>query len=162
MSIFPSRDELTTDEDIIMKGQKIVVPESLRSEYITIIHRGHPGLEATKRRPRGIVFWLSLNKDIENQLLSCSICNSQRSHQQKEPLHLHYIPDLPWPTVATDIFEWNGQHYLVDSYSGWFEIDLLRDMSSSTVITKLKRHFSVHGSPLKVLSDSLGFHTHHQ
>ncbi|RXN21973.1 Transposon Ty3-G Gag-Pol poly [Labeo rohita] len=153
---FPFRDELTVDEDIIMKGQKVVVPESLRSEYVTIIHRGHPGLEATKRRARGIVFWPSLNKDIENQVLSCSICNSLKSHQQKEPLHLHYIPDLPWSTVAMDIFEWNGQHYLalVDSYSGWFEIDLLRDLSSSTVITKLKRHFSVHGSPHKVLSDN--------
>lgn len=153
---FPFRDELTIDEDVLMKGQRIVVPESLRSEYITIIHRGHPGLEATKRRARGIVFWPSLTKDIENKVLSCSICNSLKSHQQKEPLHLHHIPDLPWSTVATDIFEWNGQHYLVlvDSYSGWFEIDLLRDLSSSTVITKLKRHFSVHGSPHKVLSDN--------
>lgn len=139
-----------------MKGQRTVVPESLRSEYITIIHRGHPGLDATKRRARGIVFWPSLTRDIENEVLSCSICNSMKPHQQKEPLHLHHIPDLPWSSVATDIFEWNGQHYLVlvDSYSGWFEIDLLRDLSSSTVITKLKRHFSVHGSPHKVFSDN--------
>lgn len=35
-----------------------------------------------------------------------------------------------------------------------FEIDLLRDLSSSTVITKLKRHFAVHGSPHKVFSDN--------
>lgn len=67
----------------------------------------------------------------------------------KEPLKLHPFPDLPWSTVATDIFDWNGQHYLVlvNSYSGWFEIDQLRDMASTTVIRKLKRHFSVHGSP---------------
>ncbi len=30
---FPFRDELTIDEDVLMKGQRIVVPESLRSEY---------------------------------------------------------------------------------------------------------------------------------
>lgn len=153
---FPFRDELTVDEDILMKGQRTVIPESLRSEYITIIHRVHPGLDVTKRRARGIVFWPSLTKDIEKEVLSCSVCNSMKPHQQKEPLHLHHIPDLPWSSVATDIFEWNGQHYLVlvDSYSRWFEIDLLRDLSSSTVITKLKRHFSVHGSPHKVFSDN--------
>ncbi|XP_051984856.1 uncharacterized protein K02A2.6-like [Xyrauchen texanus] len=153
---FPFRDELTVDEDVLMKGPRTVVPESLRSEYITIIHRGHPGLDATKRRARGIVFWPSLTKDIEKEVLSCSVCNSMRPHQQKEPLHLHDIPELPWSSVATDIFEWNGQHYLVlvDSYSGWFEIDKLHDLSSSTVITKLKRHFAVHASPHIVFSDN--------
>lgn len=102
------------------------------------------------------MFWPSLTKHIENKVLSCSICNSLKPHQQKEPLPLHHIPDLPWSTVATDIFEWSGQHYLVlvDSYSGWFEIDLLHDLSSSTVITKLKRHFSVYGSPCKFLSEN--------
>lgn len=46
-SKLPVPVELTVDKDVLMKGQRIVVPESLRSEYITIIHRGHPGLEAT-------------------------------------------------------------------------------------------------------------------
>ena len=62
------------------------------------------------------------------------------------------------------IFEWNGQHYfvLVDSYSGWFEIDLLRDMTSTTVITKLKQHFSVHGCPHLLLSDNGAQYTSQQ
>lgn len=104
--------------------------------------------QATKHRARGTVFWLSLTKDIENKVLSCSSCNSLKPHQQKEPFHLQCIPDIPWSPVAKDIFEWNGQHYvaLVNSYSGWFEIDFPCDLFSITVITKLKRHFSVHGS----------------
>lgn len=58
--------------------------------------------------------------------------------------------------VATDLFEWHGQQYsvLVDSYSGWFEIDLIHDTSSATVIKKLKRHFSVHGAPHTLISDN--------
>ena len=120
---------------VSMKGPKAVIPQSLQCEYIAILHRGHPGTEATKRRARDIVFWPSMSKDMESQ---------------------NPLPDLPWSTVATDIFEWNGQHYLVlvDSYSGWFEIDLLRDMTSTTVITKLKRHFSVHGCPHLLRSDN--------
>ena len=66
------------------------------------------------------------------------------------------VPDLPWSVVASDIFEWNHHHYLVlvDSYSGWFEIDQLSSLSSSCVINKLKRHFSVHGIPQKLYSDN--------
>ncbi|KAK5868037.1 hypothetical protein PBY51_012484 [Eleginops maclovinus] len=99
-----------------------------------------------------------MSRDITEELLSCAVCNSTRSHQQKEPLQLHPVPDLPWSTLATDIFEWHGKRYLVlvDSYSGWFEIDLLRDVTSSTVITKLKRHFSVFGTPHTLISDNAG------
>ena len=47
------------------------------------------------------------------------------------------IPDRPWQILSTDVFEWNNQVYqvLVDSYSGWFEIDPLKDTISDTIIS---------------------------
>src|SRR4029434_8689954 len=121
-----------------MKGPKTVIPKSLQKDYITILHRGHPGSESTKRRARGIVFWPTMTEDIEKETTTCPVGNRTELPQQKEPLKLHPVPDLPWSTVGTDIFEWNGQHYLVivDSYSGWFEIDLLRDLTDNTVIDR--------------------------
>lgn len=99
-------------------------------------------------------FWLSMTEGTEKETTKYPLCNSTKPHQQKEPLKLHPISDLPWSTVATDIFEWNSQYYLVAvySYSGWFEIELLCDLTSNTVITKLKKHFSFHGSPHKDIS----------
>lgn len=141
-AFFPCRDELTEEDGIIMKSHKAVIPRSLH--------------KATKRRARGVVFWPSMSTDITEQLALCATCNNTRAHQQKEPLLPHQVPDLPWSTVATDIFDWHGKHYqvLVDSYSGWFEIDFLPDITSSTVITKLMRHFSVHGTPHILFSDN--------
>ncbi|KAK7907206.1 hypothetical protein WMY93_015818 [Mugilogobius chulae] len=149
-------DELAIEEGIVMKGQKTVIPHSLQKTYIDILHRGHPGTDATKRRARGIVFWPTMTKDIDDKVYACSVCNSTKPHQQKEPLHLHTVPELPWSTVAADIFDWHNQQYLVlvDSFSGWFEIDLLRDLTSATVIGKLKRHFSVHGAPHTLITDN--------
>ena len=43
---------------------------------------------------------------------------------------------------------------MVHSYSGWFEIDTLRDLSSKIVIKKMKRHFAVHGIPESLLTDN--------
>lgn len=62
---------------------------------------------------------------------SCATCNSTKPHQQKEPLQLHGVPSLPWSTVAADIFEWNSHQFLVlvDSYSGWYEIDQLQNLT---------------------------------
>lgn len=113
---------------------------------------GHPGVESTKKGVREIFFWPLVNRAIETAIAACSVCNSLKPHQQKKPLKLHTVPDLLWPIVTTDIFEWKSHYYLmlVDSYSGWFEIDQLNSLLSRTVINKLKRHFSVHGIPLKL------------
>lgn len=58
--------------------------------------------------------------------------------------------------MATDILEWHVKYYqvVVDSYFGWFKIDLLPNITSSAVISKLKRHFSVHGMPHTLFSDN--------
>nr|XP_039265794.1 uncharacterized protein K02A2.6-like [Styela clava] len=96
-----------------------------------------------------------MSKDIEEAISHCSVCNSLKNHQQKEPLKLHEIPDRPWSILATDIFHWYGSEHLVlvDSYSGWFEINHLPDISSYTVIKKLKEHFARFGSPDVLFSD---------
>ncbi|CAI5639180.1 unnamed protein product [Oreochromis niloticus] len=39
-------------------------------------------------------------------------------------------------------------------HPGWIEIDLLRDLTTAAVISKLKRHFSVHGTPHTLLTDN--------
>ena len=60
---------------------------------------------------------------------------------------MHDVPTLPWTHVSSDIFEWHNKHYIVttDSYSGWYEIDPLTDLRTTSVINKLKRSFSTHG-----------------
>ncbi len=52
-----------------------------------------------------------------------------------------------------------GHLVLVDSYSGWFEIDQLPNMTSATIITRLKRHFSTHGAPQQIMTDNAAYFT---
>ncbi|KAL9960046.1 hypothetical protein ACROYT_G033443 [Oculina patagonica] len=153
---FPIRDELIVDDGIILKGLRVVVPETLRREYVQQLHKGHPGIDATKRRAREVVYWPSMLLDIDSAVASCQPCNSAKPHQQKEPLLMHPVPDLPWSFVSADIFDWNGLQYLilVDSYSGWFEMNTISDLSSKTVIQKMKRHFAAHGIPTRLLTDN--------
>ncbi|XP_028415850.1 uncharacterized protein K02A2.6-like [Dendronephthya gigantea] len=153
---FAVRDELVVENGIVMKSQRVVVPENLRQSYIKQLHRGHPGTEATKRRARDVVYWPTMSKDIDLVVNSCGACNSTKPHQTKEPMRSHPTAELPWTQVSADIFEWNNLKYLVvvDAYSGWFEIDTLSNMSSKTIIKKMKRHFVVHGIPELLLTDN--------
>ena len=153
---FPIRDELIVDDGVILKGLRVVVPQTLHKEYLRQLHKGHSGIDATKRRARETVYWPSLMLDIDSDVASCHPCNSVRPHQQKEPLLIHPVPDLPWSFVSADIFDWSGLQYLilVDSYSSWFKMSTLSDLSSKSVITKMKQHFAVHGIPSKLLTDN--------
>ena len=86
----------------------------------------------------------------------CAPCNALKPHQQKEKMQIHEVPKLPWTHVSSDIIEFEDKHHLitVDSYSGWYEIDYLKDIRSATVIAKLKKIFSTHGSPYKLTTDN--------
>lgn len=151
------RDELTVHNGIIMKGQKIVIPKSLRSNMIEIIHgSGHFGVEKSLRRARSALFWPSYSKQITEAVLNCSTCLEHRPSNQKEPLQSYEIPDYPWQIVATDLFSWDDKNFLlvVDTYSHYFEVKELRNMRSSTIIYHMKGIFARMGIPEKVISDN--------
>jgi hypothetical protein len=82
---FSVRDELVIDNGVILQSQRVVVPESLHCVYIEQVHRGHPGVEATKRRARDVVYWPTMTKDIEYVMSSCKPCNSTK---RAEPMPL--------------------------------------------------------------------------
>ena len=153
---FACRDMLVVQDGIILRGEQIVVPVKLRACLIEQAHGGHPGADRTTRRLKDAVYWPSLSQDVSKVVSACSICNSLTSHQQKEPMIVPPVPDLPWSHIGADLFEWRNKHYLVtvDSYSGWFEIDSLHSLGSRAVINKLRRLFAMHGRPDVLTSDN--------
>lgn len=68
----------------------------------------------------------------------------------------HPIPKRPWQAVATDLFTWQGENYIiaVDYYSRFFKIEKLHLTSAAVVIRKLKAMFARHRVPEKVVSDN--------
>ncbi|XP_048236731.1 uncharacterized protein K02A2.6-like [Haliotis rufescens] len=150
------RDQLAFMDGIIFKGQKIVIPKSLRTSMLDKIHTGHMGVEKCLRRARDILFWPKMSNDITSLVLNCSVCLERRNSNPKEPLISHDIPSRPWQTVATDLFLWDTHDFVVvvDYYSRYFEVCKLPSTKSTTVINALKDVFARHGIPDKVISDN--------
>ena len=154
---YPYKEELSIDDNnIVMKGMKAIIPKSLQANYAKRFHDGHIGAEATKRRARDIVFWPKMSQEIDNLIERCSVCNSTKAHLQKEPLQSHPIPTLPWETVGVDLFHWNHHDYVAigDKYSNWFDMEMLQDITSYSVIQYLKKQFAIHGTPNTLISDN--------
>ena len=51
------RDEMSEVNDIILKGEKLVIPLNMRSEMLAKIHTCHLGIVKCKQRARDILFW---------------------------------------------------------------------------------------------------------
>ena len=99
---WPYRDKLVTYNNIIFKGSKVVIPERLRSVMLQRRHQSHQRPEACIRRERDVIFWPGIASEIRHLVSQCSTCNSYGAQQQKEPLMLPEIPNMPWSIVAQD------------------------------------------------------------
>ncbi|KAL6462444.1 hypothetical protein MHYP_G00288660 [Metynnis hypsauchen] len=150
------RDEISETNGILLKGEKIIVPHSLRAEMLSRIHTGHLGIEKCKQRARDVLFWPGMGKEIEALVGSCSICQERRNSAQKEPMISHPIPERPWQVIATDLFTWNNTDYIVavDYYSRYFEVEKITSLTSKTVIQKLRAMFARFGIPQTLISDN--------
>ena len=153
---FPFREELTLQNGLVFKGERLVVPESAREEMKARLHASHIGIQGCLRRAREVLYWPGMNRDIENCIAQCHVCNSQPREQTKEPMICHEIPTRPWEKIAVDLFQLNGRDYMVtvDYYSNFFEVDSLTTKTAVEVIRKLKAHLARHGIPDQVISDN--------
>jgi len=73
---------LSEVNDIILKGEKLVIPHSMRAEMLTKIHTCHLGIVKCKERARDILFWPRMTKDIEQVVSQCEICAEHRASNQ--------------------------------------------------------------------------------
>ena len=153
---FNFREELSVQDGVVYKGERIVVPRGLRQCIIDKIHASHLGIQGCLRRAREAFYWPGMSKQIPEFISRCSICNSYKPAQQKEPLVSHEIPTRPWQSISADLFELNGADYLVttDRYSNFFELDVLGSKTSKEIINKLKPHFARFGLPERLTTDN--------
>ena len=150
------RDELSINSDLILKGDRIVVPQSMRKEMLTILHIGHPGITKVKTRARSTLYWPGMNNQLDNLSRTCQQCQEYQNRQREEPALNHEIPETPWTKVGTDLFHLFNKTYLlvVDYTTNFFEISQLPDAESQTVVSHTKAIFARYGIPKEIVSDN--------
>lgn len=148
--------QLACYEGILFKSDKIIIPLSLQTHILKLIHQGHLGIQSSIKRARELVYWKSLSSDITNFIGNCSICQSNQKANTKEILIMKDVPDYPFQIVASDLFYFNSKPHvlIVDSYSGWYDFKKVKHETSSEVIKSLKQWFSYFGIPEKLDTDN--------
>ncbi len=64
-------DELLVHKGIVLRGNRIVMPTSLRSRTINLAHIGHQRIVKTKRLLRSKVWFPNIDKMVEETIQNC-------------------------------------------------------------------------------------------
>lgn len=149
------REELWVSHGLLWRGERVIVPSTMRPKLKKLIHEGHLGIVKCRLRARQSFFWPSMNAEIEDIVSKCETCQEYQNRQPREPLLAHESGRSPFEKVGADLFSLRGNNYLIiiDYFSNYPEVCYLNDTSSKTVIQKMKAAFARYGIPKTVISD---------
>ncbi|XP_046845632.1 uncharacterized protein K02A2.6-like [Xenia sp. Carnegie-2017] len=157
-SFYNQRHEIVYNNDLLLKGQHIIIPTSMRREMREIIHQGHQGIEKCKNRARHAVYWPGMNLELAVLVSQCATCINHRNRHQRETFISHQIPDQTRVKFGTDLFTLYNRDYVIvtDRHSKFIEVALIpRPVDSPSVVRAIKKIFSRHEIPQIVVCDNV-------
>ena len=151
------RNELTSvDGNIVLRGNRIVIPGALQNRVIELAHEGHQGLVKTRNLLKSKVWFPKMDAAADQVVKKCFPCQIATLKPSREPLKMTPLPDGPWQQVSIDFCEVAGHYVLVviDDYSRFPEVEIVHSTSAKAVLPKLDRVFAAYGVPQVVKSDN--------
>ncbi|XP_053691661.1 uncharacterized protein K02A2.6-like [Sabethes cyaneus] len=151
-------NELCDFQGVLIRGDRIVVPCSLREKVLLTAHEGHPGITMMKNHLRSHVWWPKMDAQVEKIVKNCRGCTLVGAPEPPEPLQRSQLPSYPWHTIALDFFGPlpEGQHLMVviDYYSRFMEVCEMETTTAQDVIRELSIMFSRYGIPVTLKADN--------
>ena len=172
------KDKLCTQDSLILRGHRLVIPEALREKIVDIAHEGHMGITKTKALLREKVWFPKIDQLVEKKVKSCLACQVTTPRNEREPLIMSELPSAPWTEVSVDFGTAPtglNEYFLViiDDYSRYPVVEMVRSTNAKSVIPVLDKVFSqfvvpevvrpdngppFNGQEFREFSKYLGFH----
>ena len=150
------RDVLTVQNELVFKGQLLVVPAALRKELMAVVHSSHIGVEGCIRRARDTLYWPRMATELREYISKCDVCLGNRTGEAKKHSYSTKWRPVPLSKVAADLRELDNRTLLVisDYYSNFTEVARLNTVTSRNVIKEMKAVFAKYGMPDVLVTDN--------
>lgn len=144
---------------ILLKGDRLILPESLHLKAIQLAHRGsHPGQSGLERRLRYHFFFHHMFEKVKNFVQNCHDCQFFTDKKTRHPLKHHEVPAKCWESVAVDLFGPmpSSRHVVVvqDLASRFPAAKIVQSTKAEKVLPVLEEIYGAYGNPAKQLSDN--------
>ena len=152
-------EELTIEDGLILKGTQIVIPNKKHEAILKQIHDSHLGLTKCKLHAKQAVYWPGLNDQLEQLVLNCQLCLKYSRSKKKPDTYSalgQEVPIFPWTKVATDLFHFEGNSYLllIDYTSQFPVMRKLTSMTAHHIANHIKQIFAEYRWPDALVSDN--------
>lgn len=147
---------LALEDGCLFYGERILIPFALRGKVLELLHDTHIGVVRMKSVARTYVWWPGIDTDVENCTKCCKSCQSMINRKDERELSNWPKTNRPFERVHIDFFMLEGKTFLilVDSYSKWLEIFLMKKTKAIEVIKCLKLVFAMFGLADEIVSDN--------
>ena len=155
-SYFNVRDNLWVNEDVVMYGNRIVIPKLFRHGLLQFLHSAHQGTDGMRARAAKCIYWPGMNSAINEVRKNCKACSTISPSQPRQPLQPIPYSQYPFQDICIDECEIQGHHYLVvvDRFTNWLLIFHYKNhVQGKQVIESLKTLFETYGVPERIYSD---------
>ncbi|XP_023247151.1 uncharacterized protein K02A2.6-like [Copidosoma floridanum] len=142
--------ELSIENDCLMWGHRLVVPESLRVLMLRELHDGHMGVVKMKALARSYIRWPGMDVEIEKITKPCEAYLKYNDSPPKSKLHVWDWPDAPNVCLHADFLgPLDRKMYLivVDIHSKWVDVKLMHDITLKSTIYAFREYFADWGLP---------------
>ena len=151
------REEISIEEDCLLRGVRVIVPERYREEILDELHRSHPGMVRMKALARLHVWWPNLDTDIEKRVAACESCRKQLPNCPKAQANPWLWPQSLWQRIHVDYAgPFMGEIFMivVDAHSKWLDVVRMKSTTAESTINALRYLFSSFGLPKELVSDN--------
>lgn len=149
--------ELSIDQDILLWGYRVIIPEKFKLDMIKEVHSTHMGSSKMKALANQYFWWPNLDKDLELYAKNCDACNKVQSNPNKSELMKYDQCNEVLERIHIDFLgPIKGKMYLiiVDAYSKWPEMYCMNKIDSENTVSKLRDYCARYGLPRKIISDN--------
>ncbi|KMQ87732.1 hypothetical protein RF55_12904 [Lasius niger] len=148
-------NEFSLQQGIIFRKDRVVIPKTLTNKILKELHAGHFGSVKMKSLSRSFCWWSHMDKEIEDIVKNCKFCHTFSNNPSCKIKHHWETATEPLQRVHVDFAgPFLGYNFLVlvDAYTRWPEVHIMKNITTDSTITKCREIFTTFGLPQVLVS----------
>ncbi len=158
MKFYNRRSSLACEDGQLYYLSRIVIPKELQSQILKSLHECHVGIVKMKMMARSYVWWINIDKDIEEFVSRCSVCQqTQKGTKIVTTTAAWPASTYPFERIHLDFFFFQNEIFLilVDSFSKFVDVvNMNKKTDAPNLINKLVDTFLIFGFPKIIVTDN--------
>lgn len=150
-------DELAVHSDnVLLRNNRIVLPQTLRKRAVQASHEGHQGMAKTKAYLRSKVWFPGMDALVENSVKNCASCKLLAPEPRAmELLKMSELPGSAWENLSMDFCGPlpSGEYLfvIIDEYTRYPVVEVVRSVAAKTAIPVLDKVISAYCIPRVIM-----------